>query len=235
MMRVNKFLAACGLGSRRACEQLVLAGQVTINSRQIVSLSELVDESADVVTVNGKRVALPAKFSYVLLHKPAGSVTTRSDELGRKTVLDLFPPEWNLFPIGRLDKNTTGVLLLTNDGDFAQRLAHPKFKMDKVYHVTVHRPVQDKEIRKLKSGIMLEDGLTRPCQARALDRTHKKLELILHEGRKRQVRRMVEALGLRVIRLARVKFAFLTVDGLKPGEWRRLTAQEIERLKTGGR
>jgi pseudouridine synthase len=223
------------LGSRRACEQFVLAGKVTINSREITSLSELVDESADVVAVDGKPVALPSKFSYVLLHKPSGSVTTRSDELGRKTVLDLFPPELHLFPIGRLDKNTTGVLLLTNDGNFAQRLAHPKFAMDKVYHITIHRPAQDKEIRKLKSGIMLEDGQTRPCQARALDRTHKKLELILHEGRKRQVRRMVEALGLRVIRLSRVKFSFLTLDGLKPGEWRYLTEREIERLKAGGR
>lgn len=230
-MRLNKFLAACGVGSRRKCEQIILAGRVTINGREVTSLAENVDENNDRVTVDGRRVSLPSKFSYVLLHKPAGYITTRHDEMGRKTVMDLLPKDVRVFPVGRLDKNTTGALILTNDGDFAYQLTHPKFEVDKVYHVAVHRPVLEKQVRKLQSGIMLEEGLTSKCQVKVLDHHRKRLEIVLHEGRKRQVRRMVEALGFRVIRLARVRFSFLTLEGLKPGEWRNLTEQEIEKLR----
>ncbi len=231
MKRLNKFLAECGVDSRRKCDLLIQSGRVAVNGKIVRTLGIKINEGRDTVTVDGKSVHLPQKFKYILLNKPQGSVTTVQDEFGRKTVLDLLPKDERVFPVGRLDKDTTGALLLTNDGELAFRLTHPKFKVEKTYQVAVSQPVSDYDLQKIASGIMLEDGITRSCQIKFLDQSRRNVELVLKEGRKREIKRMFKALGNRVIKLKRIKFAFLTTENLAVGNWRYLTEQEVERLK----
>lgn len=230
-MRLNRFLALCGLGSRRKCESMIQAGRVAIDGNIIKSLSTIVDGRNNIVTVDGKRVSPPDQFIYILLNKPKGYITTASDELDRKTVLDLLPKSFRVFPVGRLDKNTMGALLLTNDGHLAFQMMHPKFNVDKLYHVSLNQPISDSHINKLQSGVLLEDGITSSCKVRVLRKDRKKIEIILHEGRKRQIRRMLQSLGYDAISLVRIQFATLTLAGLKPGEWRYLTDREIADVK----
>jgi 23S rRNA pseudouridine2605 synthase len=234
MMRLNRFLALCGLGSRRKCESLIQAGRVAIDGNIVESLGISVNEQTSVVTVDGKRVFPPQKFVYILLNKPKGYVTTANDELGRKTVLDLLPDKVRLFPVGRLDKDTMGVLLLTNDGEFAFQLIHPKFKVDKIYQVSLNKPIHNADVLKLQSGILLEEGVTSPCQVKIVQPDRKKIEIILHEGRKRQIRRMLQSLGYKVADLIRIQFGTIALKNLKPGQWRYLTDQEVANLKKGG-
>jgi len=230
MMRLNRFLALCGLGSRRKCESLIQGGRVVVDGNIIHSFSTTVDENKNIVTVDGKRVTPPDQFVYILLNKPIGYVTTTSDELGRKTVLDLLPDYLRLFPVGRLDKDSMGALLLTNDGSLAYQLMHPKFNVDKIYHVLLDKPITSEHIRKLQSGILLEEGITGPCAVKVIQNDRKRIEITLHEGRKRQIRRMLKSLGYDVVSLVRTQFATLTLSGLKPGEWRYLTDREITDL-----
>jgi 23S rRNA pseudouridine2605 synthase len=234
MMRLNKFLALCGLGSRRKCESLIQAGRVAIDGNVVESLGISVNEQTSIVKVDGKRVFPPQEFVYILLNKPKGYVTTANDELGRKTVLDLLPDKFRLFPVGRLDKDTMGALLLTNDGEFAFQLIHPKFNVDKIYQVSLNRPINNADVQKLQSGILLEEGVTSPCQVKIVQPDQKKIEIILHEGRKRQIRRMLKSLGYEVVDLIRTQFGAIVLKNLKPGEWRYLTDQEVTDLKTGG-
>ena len=231
MMRLNRFLAWCGLGSRRKCESFIEAGRVAIDGIVVNSLSTHVDEQKNIVTVDGRRVGPPKKYIYVLMNKPKGYVTTASDERGRKTVLDLLPDHFRVFPVGRLDKDTMGALLLTNDGAIAFRLMHPKFDVAKVYQVSLDKPITNQHVQKLQSGILLEDGITTPCQVRIIDEDRNKIEVILHEGRKRQIRRMLSSVGYNVVSLVRTQFATVTIADLKPGEWRYLVDQEIVNLK----
>ena len=226
-MRLNRYLAFCGLGSRRKCESLILAGRVAIDGNIVRSLSVTIDESQNEVTVDGKLAIPPQNLIYILMNKPKGYVTTAHDELGRKTVLDLLPDNTRLFPVGRLDKDTTGALLFTNDGQFAFQLMHPKFKIDKIYQATLNKPIAKKDINKLRSGIHLEEGKTSPCEVKIIARDRKKIEITLHEGRKRQVKRMLKSLDYQVVSLERIQFAALTSAKLKPGQWRYLTKQEI--------
>jgi 23S rRNA pseudouridine2605 synthase len=232
MMRLNRFLALCGLGSRRKCESLIQAGRVAIDGNIVESLGTNVDEKESIVTVDGTRISPPQKLIYILLNKPKGYVTTASDELGRTTVLDLLPDKFRLFPIGRLDKDTMGVLLLTNDGALAFQLMHPKFKVDKIYQVSLNKPINNAHVQKLQSGILLEEGVTSPCQVKIIGSDRKKIEIILHEGRKRQIRRMLKSLGYEVVNLIRTQFGTIALKKLKPGEWRYLTDQEVAELKT---
>jgi 23S rRNA pseudouridine2605 synthase len=232
MKRLNRFLALCGLGSRRKCETLIQAGRVAINGNIVESLGTSVNEKESIVTVDGKRVFPPPKLIYILLNKPKGYVTTASDELGRKTVLDLLPDKLRLFPVGRLDKDTMGALLLTNDGAFAFQLIHPKFNVDKIYQVSLDKPINKAHVQKLQSGILLEEGVTSPCQVKIFQQDRKKIEIALHEGRKRQIRRMLKSLGYEVVNLMRTQFGTITLKNLKPGEWRYLTDQEVADLKT---
>ena len=234
MMRLNRFLALCGLGSRRKCESLIQAGRVAIDGNVVESLGISVNEQTSIVKVDGKRVFPPQEFVYILLNKPKGYVTTANDELGRKTVLDLLPDKFRLFPVGRLDKDTMGVLLLTNDGEFAFQLIHPKFNVDKIYQVSLNRPINNADVQKLQSGILLEEGVTSPCQVKIVQPDQKKIEIILHEGRKRQIRRMLKSLDYEVVDLIRTQFGAIVLKNLKPGEWRYLTDQEVTDLKTGG-
>jgi len=232
MMRLNRFLALCGLASRRKSEALIHAGLVAVNGTVVNSLSQTIDEKNDLVTVNGQKISQPDRLVYLLLNKPKGYVTSARDELGRKTVMHLVPDDYRVFSVGRLDKETTGVLLLTNDGKLAFQLMHPRYQIDKIYRVTLNKPITQQHIRKLMSGIVLEDGITQKCEVKVIGSDHCSIEMTLHEGRKRQIRRMMEAMGYQVIDLVRTKFASLTTTGLKPGEWRFLTNQEIARLKS---
>lgn len=232
MMRLNRYLALCGLGSRRKCELLIQAGSVAIDGNIVRSLSVTIDEQQNRVTVDGKPVAPPKQFIYILMNKPAGYVTTAHDELGRKTVLDLLPDHFRVFPIGRLDKDTTGALLLTNDGHLAFQLMHPRFHVEKIYQVCLNKTIVDRDMRKLKSGIHLEEGVTSPCEVNLINGDRTKVEIILHEGRKRQVKRMFKSLGYQVVSLNRIQFATLKVADLPGGQWRYLTGQEVADLKS---
>ena len=227
-MRLNAYLARAGVASRRKADDLIKAGRVTVNGEP-GQLNTFV-ESRDRVEVDGKPVA-KQQLTYLLLNKPAETVTTASDPQGRRTVVDLVPKEPRVVPVGRLDADTTGALLLTNDGDLAHRLAHPRYGVDKTYVVELSRAPSDEQIEQLAHGIELEDGPTAPARARRL--TKNTLELTIHEGRNRQVKRMFEALGHRVTRLHRSEYAGLTVEGLEPGTWRELEPSEVDRLRAG--
>ncbi len=225
-MRLNAFLARAGVASRRKADELIKAGRVRVNGEP-GELNTFV-EPRDVVEVDGERVEQQA-LGYVLLNKPAGVVTTASDPQGRPTVVGLVRHESRVVPVGRLDVETTGALLLTNDGPLAHRLAHPRYGVEKVYEVETWREPTDEALRRLADGVELEDGFTAPARVRRLGAA--RFELVLHEGRNRQVRRMCEAVGHRVRRLHRSVYAGLAVDDLGTGEWRELTESEVERLR----
>ena len=228
-MRLNAWLARAGVASRRKADELIKEGRVTVNGEP-GQLNTFV-QTTDDVRFDGKQLA-KQQVAYVLLNKPAGVVTTASDPQGRKTVLDLVDHPSRVVPVGRLDADTTGALLLTNDGDLAHRLAHPKYEVDKVYEVETWQQPTDGQLRKLADGVKLDDGPTRPAKVRRI--AGARIEVTIHEGRNRQVKRMVEAVGHRVRRLHRSRYANLTVDGLAPGEWRELRADEAHALVHGG-
>ena len=225
-MRLNAYLARAGVASRRKADDLIKAGRVLVNGEP-GQLNTFV-EATDRVEVDGREVA-KQKLAHLLLHKPVGVVTTAHDPQGRPTVVQLVPNEPRVVPVGRLDADTTGALLLTNDGALAHRLAHPRYGVEKVYEVEVEGEPDDDVVRRLAEGVQLEDGLTAPARARRLRRN--RIELTLHEGRNRQVKRMLEAVGHRVTRLHRSAYAGLTLEGLEPGAWRELEPSEIERLR----
>ena len=225
-VRLNAYLARAGVASRRKADELIKAGRVRVNGEP-GELNTFV-ESRDVVEVDGEAVA-KQQLGYVLLHKPAGVVTTASDPQGRPTVVGLVEHDSRVVPVGRLDVDTTGALLLTNDGPLAHRLAHPRYGVEKVYEVETWKQPTDEALRRLAEGVELEDGVTAPARVRRLDGA--RFELVLHEGRNRQVRRMCDAVGFRVRRLHRSVYAGLRVEDLEPGEWRELTPEELERLR----
>jgi pseudouridine synthase len=225
-MRLNAFLARAGVASRRAADELIKAGRVRVNGSP-GELSTFVSDG-DTVEVDGRPVQ-KQRLGYVLLHKPAGTVTTARDPHGRPTVVDLVPADPRIVPVGRLDADTTGALVLTNDGSLAHRLAHPRYEVDKVYVAHVEGDPGPDAIRRLAEGVELDDGGTAPAQVRRLGRG--RLELTLHEGRKHQVKRMCEAVGHPVRRLHRSRYAGLDVRDLAPGEWRSLTRDEVDGLR----
>jgi 23S rRNA pseudouridine2605 synthase len=225
-VRLNAYLARAGVASRRKADVLIKAGRVRVNGEP-GELNTFV-ESRDVVEVDGERVEQQT-LGYVLLNKPAGVVTTASDPQGRPTVVGLVRHESRVVPVGRLDVDTTGALLLTNDGPLAHRLAHPRYRVEKVYEVETWREPTDEALQRLADGVELDDGVTGPARVRRLGPA--RFELVLHEGRNRQVRRMCEAVGHRVRRLHRSVYAGLGVDDLAAGAWRELTASEVERLR----
>jgi 23S rRNA pseudouridine2605 synthase len=227
-MRLNAYLSRAGIASRRKADDLIKAGRVTVNGER-GQLNTFV-EAGDRVEVDGRPVERQ-RLAYVLLHKPADVVTTASDPQGRPTVVGLVDHESRVVPVGRLDADATGVLLLTNDGELAHRLAHPKYEVEKVYEVDVEGEPSDEVLARLAGGVELEDGRTAPARVRRLGPS--RVELAIHEGRNRQVKRMLEAVGHPVGRLHRSRYAGLTVEGLEPGRWRELTADEVAALRSG--
>jgi 23S rRNA pseudouridine2605 synthase len=229
-MRLNAFLARAGVASRRRADELIRDGRVRVNGRA-GELNTVVGKH-DVVEVDGERVARQA-LAYVLLHKPPEVVTTARDPQGRQTVVDLVPSEPRVVPVGRLDADTTGALLLTNDGELAHRLAHPRYGVPKVYEADVEGSPSREVLDALRDGIELDDGKTAPAEVRVLSTSRRRgrIELTLHEGRNRQVRRMLEAVGHPVKRLHRPRYAGLDLEGLHEGQWRALTRGEIESLR----
>ena len=237
--RLQKYLAASGLGSRRRCEDLILSGRVTIDGRP-VRLGESVDPEMQRVEVDGRPI-LPETKEYWLLNKPAGVLSAASDARGRPTVVDSVPTRARVFPVGRLDLDSTGLLILTNDGELAARLLHPRYHVEKEYLVTVQGVPNEISLRKLRGGISLEDGPTAPAVVEVIERhgrargpTSTLLRVVIREGRKRQVRRMLEAVGHKVTALHRSRFDGIDDSGLAVGQVRPLSAAELDRLSVAG-
>ncbi len=230
-MRLNKYLAITGIASRRKSDALIKEKKVTVNGRIIIEPWFDVSDQ-DSIVVSGKKLHKSKQKFYVLLNKPKGVVSTVSDEKNRKTVDDLISIPARLFPVGRLDYNTTGVLLCTNDGDLSYRLSHPKYHVDKVYSVEINRHINKSDIKKLENGIRLSPEEFVSVEVKLYRETGKKalLELVLKEGKNRQIHRMLEKLGYFVNSLDRKSFAGLTAHGLKKGDWRFLTSREIKNL-----
>jgi 23S rRNA pseudouridine2605 synthase len=231
-VRLNKYLARAGVASRRDADSVIASGRVTINGDTVTEMGTKVSPD-DLVAVDGRPVS-PSGLVYLLLNKPPDVITTTSDDRGRRTVLDLLGPVGQtrgLFPVGRLDRHTTGALLLTTDGDLAHRLMHPRYETSKLYVVTTERPLTDAEIERLAEGVDLEDGPARADHAGRHPDDRRQVALQLHEGRNRQIRRMIEAIGHRVDALDRVRYAGLTLDKLRRGRWRRLERHEVNALR----
>ncbi len=231
MERLQKFLARSGIASRRKCEELILAGRVMVNGETVTELGTRV-QLGDVVWFDGKPVA-PERLEYYLLNKPADVICAVSDHRGQKTVVDLVASPVRLFPVGRLDRDTTGIIILTNDGAMAHSLMHPRFEVDKVYKAEVEGEVTEDELDRLRNGVQLEDGLTRPAVVLLMGKRSggSFVEITLHEGRKRQVRRMFDAIGHPVWKLHRKRYAMLTDVGLAPGGSRPLKEKEVAALR----
>lgn len=231
-MRLQHFIASCGVASRRAAESLIAAGRVTVNG-ETAQIGATVDPGVDSVHVDGRLLTSEQKV-YLLLNKPRGVVTTVKDTHGRVTVLDCFDDlDARVFPVGRLDLDVDGALLLTNDGDLAYALTHPRFEVKKTYHAWVRGEVSLETAARLARGVQLDDGMTAPARVKILSRARgrTRIELVIHEGRNREVKRMCKAVGHPVRELTRVAFAGLSVEGLSPGSWRHLTIGEVEDLR----
>jgi pseudouridine synthase len=232
--RLQKIIARAGITSRRKAEEFILEGRVKVNGRVVTELGSKADPERDHVKVDGKLIHFKQPRAYLILNKPKGYVTTLSDPEGRPTVLDLLKGvRQRVFPVGRLDYDTEGLLLLTNDGDLAHALMHPSYEVPKTYLAKVKGVLTDDKIKKLEKGVPLPDGKTAPCSIKKVRKTQENswLEVTLHEGKKRQVRRMLERVGHPVLKLKRIRYAFLELAGLLPGQYRHLSPQEVKRLK----
>jgi len=234
LVRLQKYLAECGLGSRRAIERFVREGRITVNGMP-VTLGQKINPETDKVLIDAQPIVLkiPEKV-YILLNKPRGFVTTASDELGRPTVIDLVKKvNARIFPVGRLDLDVEGALILTNDGELANKLLHPSSKVPKTYIAIVKGFITTLAVKNLQEGVILEDGKTSPAEVKVLSRTLNcsKIQLTIHEGKKREVKRMCDAVGFPLISLRRTSFAGVSLGELPVGEWRKLTPEEVSRLK----
>jgi len=234
LVRLNKFLAAAGVASRREADRLIEAGRVRVNGRAATELGAKVDDGRDRVEVDGRPVRREARSVYILLHKPEGYVTTLKDPEGRPTVRDLLPGlKARVFPVGRLDVSSSGLLLLTNDGELAYRLLHPRFEVKKTYVAVVLGEPDEAALEALRRGVFVDGKSTAPARVQIVRRAGPKsvVELEIHEGRKREVRKMLEAVGHTVVELTRTRFAGLTLKELGPGKWRELRPDELRRLR----
>lgn len=233
-VRLQKYLANCGIASRRKAEELILQGKVTVNKKVVTELGTKIEPNKDVVEFNGKKVTLNEEYVYILLNKPIGYVTTAKDQFNRDSVLDLVKTNKRLVPVGRLDMYTSGALILTNDGDFVYKVTHPKHEIDKTYTVTIKGIVKNEEVEVLKKGVKIEDYITSPAKVKILktdeEKNQSRLEITIHEGKNRQVRKMCEAIGHKVLALHRSKIAGIGVKDIPLGKWRYLRVDEIKKI-----
>jgi 23S rRNA pseudouridine2605 synthase len=237
LIRLQKILSAAGVASRRASEQLILDGRVTINGETVRELGTKADPAKDAIKVDGRRIKTDVANRYIVLYKPKGYVTTRKDPEGRRTVMDLIGEGDYIYPVGRLDYDSEGLLLMMTDGELAARLMHPRHEVEKVYEVIVKGVPDPTAIEKLKKGVYIEGGRTSPAHVHVgtTVKGHKpttKLTISIHEGRNRQIRNMCSAVGLPVWELRRIRMGPIGLGRLKPGQWRDLTADEVRRLKS---
>lgn len=232
LMRLQKYLSECGAASRRKAEELISQGRVKVNG-QTAQIGDKINPRKDTVTLNGKKVINAARPVYIMLHKPRGFITTMSDEMDRKCVAELVKDVGErVYPIGRLDRESEGLLFMTNDGEFANLLMHPAHHVPKYYRVTVRPGITDKQINDFECGMMIDGRMTAPAKVRVLEKQEGRivLEIVLYEGRNRQIRRMCEELQLDVARLKRVAVGPVKLGMLSAGKWRALTPQEVDRL-----
>ena len=233
-MRLQKFMADCGVASRRSAEKMIESGRVYVNGDLVDYMGYIVDTDRDVVEVDGRVLSLETKKYYIALNKPKNYVTTVSDELGRPTVMDLVRDiDARIYPVGRLDFDTTGLLIMTNDGDFANKLTHPKNVVDKTYIARTDMLLSEEQIEHLQKGVVIDGRKTAPAKAEVIKRPQKGFEVkvTIHEGRNRQVRKMLEAVGANVLSLKRISVGSLTLGNLPEGKWRKLSEAEINKLR----
>ena len=231
-MRLNKFLSSCGITSRRKCDEIILSGAVSVNGKVIKELGVSINEKKDKVFYEGKELFLPSSFVYIKLNKPKGYACTAKDEKGRKTIYDLVKTDERLFSIGRLDYDTEGLIILTNDGDFANKVAHPKYAIDKEYHVTIEGDIKESELAVLRKGVVIDGERMPSAKVEFLSSDDKftKLSVVINEGMNRQVRRMFEAIGKSIRLLKRVRIGKVKLGGVKRGDFRDLTDEELNFL-----
>ena len=234
--RLQKYLASSGIDSRRKCEQLILEGKVEVNGKTVLELGTKIDPEIDEVKYNGKIVKPEEEKVYILLNKPIGYVTTVKEQFGRDKIIDLVKVNKRLVPVGRLDMYTSGAIILTNDGEFVNKLTHPKNEITKTYNVTIAGKIKEEEIKKLENGIEIEGGyVTKPAKVKILKIDEQKnisrVQIIIHEGKNRQIRKMCKAINKKVLALHRSKIGNIGVKDLKVGTWRYLTKKEVESLK----
>lgn len=229
---MNKFLASAGVASRRKADGMIREGRILLNGKPVIDHGTLVDPRVDRVEVDGRRIEGPEAFTYLIVNKPAGHITTVSDPRGRPTVLDLVPTKrTRVYPVGRLDADTSGLLFLMNDGKLAFRLTHPRYEVEKTYRAVLDQVPSREDLARLRQGVVLEDGPTAPAEVFDVKADSKSVTITIHEGRNRQVRRMFEAIGRTVVRLERIRFGTITIGRMKPGGSREMTAAEVKDLK----
>ncbi|MCI0716163.1 MAG: rRNA pseudouridine synthase [Chlorobi bacterium] len=232
LVRLNKFISNAGITARRKADELIFTGRVTVNMQTITEPGTKINPEKDTVKIDGEKVKPQSEIIYVVLFKPRGYVTTTHDDKNRPTVMDLIGLNTRLYPIGRLDYDTDGVLLLTNDGEFANMMMHPRHKVFKTYFAKLDKPIEEPDIKKLREGIIIDGRPTSRAKVRVIPNTDDmNIWISIHEGRNRQVRRMLESIGFTVQRLKRVEYARIGLEGLKPGEWRYLTPEELDQAR----
>ncbi|MFQ8660591.1 MAG: pseudouridine synthase [Clostridia bacterium] len=233
-IRLQKYMAEAGIASRRKAEELILEGKVKVNGKIVDELGIKIVPNKDIVEYNGKKVVLEKEYVYILLNKPIGYVTTVKDQFNRDSILDLVKTNKRIVPVGRLDMYTSGAIILTNDGDFVYKVTHPKHEIEKTYTVTIKGIVKSNEVEELKKGVKIEDYITKPARVKILKTDEEKnisrLEITIHEGKNRQVRKMCEAIGHKVLALHRSKIAGIGVKNLELGKWRYLTKNEVRKI-----
>lgn len=230
-IRLDKYLANLGICARRDVKQLLLHQNVTVNGKRVRESGTRITPQDD-VRINGAKLK-KRKLIYFMLNKPKGIISTTSDEFDRKNVTSLIPTKERIYPVGRLDKDTSGLILLTNDGELTNRLTHPRYHIYKIYHLMIEGTVNPAQLKALRTGVLLEDGITSPAQVRILQEKHSisSVEVTLHEGRNRQIRRMCETVGLKLLNLKRVQFGPIQINGLQEGKYRELSHEEVQILK----
>ncbi len=231
-IRLQKYLSECGVASRRKAEEMIAAGKVKVNGKP-ATIGDKINPKQDTVVVAGKKIRKSKKNTYIMLHKPRGFITTLNDEMGRKCVAQLVEDVGTrIYPVGRLDRDSEGLLLLTDDGEFANALTHPTHHVPKTYRVTVRPTITEEQITALTTGIEIDGRMTMPSEVRVIEKKEGRvvLEIIIYEGRNRQIRKMCETLGLEVARLKRTQIGSVKLGMLKPGDWRNLTDEEVHKL-----